>query len=139
MGILVSDSRIVSDDIWGILTVYQEASGETYLGKVAVAEVILRRTAQKLSSDGTVASTVLWPKQFSGWNSTDPTRIKSAKLCYDGPKSQDCLNAWQEAKQGSNYTKGALYYYNPKLVKPDWAKDMKIVVEIGKHVFLVEN
>ena len=135
----MGDNRIVSDDIWGILTVYQEAAGETYLGKVAVAEVIFRRTAQKLSSDGTVASTVLWPKQFSGWNSTDPTRIKSAKLCYDSPKSQECLDAWQEAKQGSNYTKGALYYYNPKLAKPVWAKKMKVIAEIGKHIFLVDK
>lgn len=130
------DTRLISDDIWGIITVWQESRGEIYTGKVGVAEVILERTRSKLCSDGTVASTILWSKQFSGWNSTDPNRIKSAKLTYDTKGIQECMDAWQEAKQGSKLTKGANHYYNPKLVTPEWAKDMKETVVIGNHRFM---
>jgi spore germination cell wall hydrolase CwlJ-like protein len=130
------DTRLISDDLWGIITVWQEARGEPYAGMVGVAEVILHRTKNKLCSDGTVASTVLWPKQFSGWNSSDPNRIKSAKLCYDALKIQECMNAWQEAKQGSSLAKGATHYYNPKLCNPAWTKGMKEVARLGNHIFL---
>lgn len=136
---MAESSRLITDDIWGILTVWQEAQGEPYIGKVAVAEVILRRTAKKMCSTGSVASTVLWAKQFSGWNSTDPTRIKSAKLCYDTKGVQECMNAWQEAKQGSNYAPGAMYYYNPAVVSPPWAAKMVKVTSIGNHLFLKES
>ena len=131
------DTRLVSDDLWGIMTVWQETRGEPYLGKVGVAEVIFNRTRQKFQSDGTVASTVLWPKQFSGWNSTDPNRIKAAKLTYDSKGVQECMDAWQEAKQGSRYVKRALHYYNPSLVTPPWATKMQEVAIIGAHRFMI--
>lgn len=134
-----TESRLISDDLWGILTVWQEARGESYIGKVGVAEVILKRTRDKYCSDGTVASTVLWPKQFSGWNSTDPNRIKAAQLRYNTKGVQECMDAWQEAKQGSQITKGAYHYYNPKVCDPVWAKGMEEVARLGNHVFVKEG
>lgn len=135
--------RLIPDHIWGIITVLQEAATEPYQGKVAVAEVILRRTQKKYMSDGTVAGTVLWPMQFSGWNAHDPTpqyreRIESAKADTNDHTVQDCIRAWGEAESGSDTTAGALLYYNPKLANPSWAKKSIETAVIGNHRFMKE-
>ena len=134
--------RLIPDHVWGIITVWHEAQGELYDGKVAVAEVILARTLRKYMSDGTVAGTVLWPVQFSGWNAHDASpnyreRIEGAKLDGDNPVVRDCIRAWAEAEAGSKFTKGALHYFNPKIVSPSWAKDATITAEIGNHRFVL--
>jgi len=130
---------IIADDSWAILTIFQEAEGESYSGKVAVAEVILRRTQQKYFSDGTVASTCLWPWQFSGWNANSPNRVRSAKIDDTIPVVQECLAAWAEALTGSNFSHDALHYLNPKGMEhlPTWASADKYAVTVGRHDFYV--
>jgi spore germination cell wall hydrolase CwlJ-like protein len=93
-------------------------------------------------SDGTVAGTVLWPLQFSGWNAHDATpkykeRIEGAKLESSNPVAQECIRAWFEAKRGSNFVPEVLHYYNPALCNPAWAKGAKIVREEGHHRFII--
>lgn len=127
--------RLIHDDAWGIMTVYQEAAGEPYEGKLAVAEVIRNRAEQKYQSDGTIAGTVLWPLQFSGWNAKDPNRIPAATIDDEMPAVQECMKAWFEAKT-TNITQGALLYYNPRLAKPAWDFTKLIpTVTIGQHDF----
>lgn len=128
--------RLIPDDSLGIVAVFQEAEGEPYEGKVAVAEVILRRTARKYMSDGTVAGTVLKKYQFSGMNSDSANRIRSFQLETSVPVVNDCVRAWMEAQRGSNYAPGCLHYYNPSLCSPSWAKDATVVAEIGRHRFV---
>ncbi len=134
-------SRLVSDDTWAILTIWQEARGESFEGKLAVAEVIWNRMRQQYQSDGTVVGTVLKPYQFSGWNTTDKNRLIAAKLDDLDPAVKDCMKAWFDAKAGSNTVRGALLYFNPSLVKdvPTWAGSAvaKKVAEVGRHVFYV--
>lgn len=129
--------RLVSDDLLGIVTLFQEAEGESYPGKVAVAEVILRRTARRYMSDGTVAGTVLRPFQFSGWNTGSTNRIRSLKLNDDDPAVRECIRAWNHAKAGSNTTGNAVHYFNPELCFPDWARGAEVVAEIGNHRFVI--
>ena len=129
--------RVIPDDILGIVTVFQEAEGEPYMGKVAVAEVIWRRTKRKFMSDGTVAGTVLRRLQFSVMNSDSANRIRSFQIDTDDQNVQDCIRAWAEAKAGSNYAPGCLHYLNPKLCDPLWARDAKVVAEIGNHRFVI--
>lgn len=129
--------RLIMDDFLGIVTVFQEAEGESFLGKVLVAEVILRRTKRKFMSDGTVAGTVLRRLQFSGWNSDSANRIRSVKLDTNDQSAQDCIRAWSEAKAGSNYAPDCMHYYNPRLCDPAWAKDAKVVKEEGNHRFII--
>lgn len=131
--------RLIPDNVWAVLTIWQEARGESFAGMVAVAEVILRRTEQKYFSDGTVAGTVLRDRQFSGWNNSDPNRVKAATLDTDDRIVKSCAAAWTEALNGSNLTKDALHYYNPAAADPEWAKDMIVVARIGRHCFLVEK
>ena len=127
---------LISDDSLGIVTVFQEAEGEPYEGKVAVAEVILRRTARKYMSDGTVAGTIFRKYQFSGMNSDSPNRIRSFQIDENDPVVNECIRAWTEAKGGSNYSAGAMHYYNPKAVSPVWATNAPVLARIGNHVFV---
>lgn len=134
--------RLVEDYAWAVITIWQEAQAESYLGKVCVAEVIRNRTRMKHMSDGTVAGTVLWPMQFSGWNAHDDTpkfreRVEGAKLDTDDPVVQDCLRAWSEAMAGSNLVQGAMYYYNPRICSPKWAEKGKVIRVEGNHRFII--
>lgn len=134
--------RLVPDYLWGVMTVWHEAQGEPFLGKVAVAEVIIRRTKRKFLSDGSVAGTCLWPMQFSGWNAYDATpkyreRIAGAKIDSSSPVVDECVRAWLDAERGSNYAPDCLHYYNPSLCDPVWARGAKVVAEIGNHRFII--
>lgn len=135
--------RLISEDVLAVVTIMQEAAGEPYEGKLAVAEVIRNRMQAKYASDGTVSGTVLRPKQFSGWNTNDPGRIRNIRSDTESQVVQECLRAWEEAKAGSNTVHGAVLYYNPdpRLVPetPDWAKPHTAtqVAKIGPHVFFV--
>lgn len=127
--------RLIPDDQWGIITVFAEARGEEYRGKLAVAEVIVRRTARKFFSDGTVVGTVLRPMQFSCWNTRDPNRLSAALADDTDSVVRACIEAWHDAQLGSNVTNGALYYHNPKLSGPPWGELGRLTVSIGKHDF----
>lgn len=131
--------RLIPDHTWAILTLWQEARGETDEGRIAVAEVIRNRTMQRYSSQGTVASTVLWPWQFSGWNTRDPNRTGAAMLDDADPSVVACGRAWDVAAAGSNLTQGAVLYYNPAgiPVPPPWVAQSRRTVVIGRHHFFV--
>jgi len=128
--------RLISDYLLGIVTVFQEAEGEPYEGKVAVAEVILRRTKRKYMSDGTVAGTVLRRLQFSGMNSDSANRIRSFKIDTSVPVVDECARAWVEADKGSQLVPDCLHYYAHNIVSPPWAVGAEVVAVIGNHTFL---
>lgn len=146
--------RVISEDALAIITIYQEASGEPWDGKVAVAEVIRNRMREKYMSDGTVSGTVLRASQFSGWNTdAGAVRLKSLRIDADDPVVLDCRKAWSAAQQQSNLAKGAVLYLNPQAVLkragrlPAWAAAphdpltldaARVVATIGRHVFLVD-
>jgi spore germination cell wall hydrolase CwlJ-like protein len=128
--------RLIPDDTWAILTIWIEARGEPFEGKLAVAEVIRNRTARHYNSNGTVAGTVLQPYQFSGWNTKDPNRISAAQLDDADLSLAECRRAWAQAQTGSDIAKGAVLYFNPRVVgRPSWADISKRVAIIGHHEF----
>ncbi len=129
--------RLIPDDAFGIVTVLQEAEGEPYIGKVAVAEVILRRTRRKFFSDGTVAGTVLRDRQFSGMNNQAANRVRTFKADTEDQAVSDCIRAWTEAKGGTNLAPDCVHYYAPKLANPPWARGATVVAEIGNHRFVI--
>lgn len=143
-------SRVVPDDLWGTLTVYGEARGESYLGQVAVAEVIRTRTTRRLMSDGTIPGTIFKPKQFSCWNEGDPNRAAMAQIEDTDPAWVACRTAWAESAR-SIATRGATHYLNVDLVLrlrgelPTWAADPRdrtrvasalVTLVEGRHTFL---
>ncbi|HTM09558.1 MAG TPA: cell wall hydrolase [Verrucomicrobiae bacterium] len=132
--------RLISDTALAAITIWQEARGEPYEGKLAVAEVIRNRMRERYASDGTVAGTVLRPKQFSGWNSDDTNRIPSLKIDDNDPIAAECIRAWKEATEKNTcVAKRALLYYAPALALPGWAKGCLEVARIGRHAFLVPH
>lgn len=127
---------LISDRYWLIATVWQEARGESFDGKVGVAEAIIERKGTRYMSDGTYAGTVLRAWQFSGWNTGDPNRIKAAKLDEDDPVVNECIRAVEVAEAGSNLTNGARHYYNPSVCSPKWAVGAEVLAAIGNHLFV---
>lgn len=139
------------DDLhWLATTIFQEAGGESYLGKLAVAHVIMNR---KKDSNSTVASIVLSPFQFSAWNTDSPTRALLGKINSDSISWIDSFKAACSAYFGfePDPSKGARFYLNPVTVLkvvgklPKWAanpKDLtkldeaKVTAKIGNHVFI---
>ena len=130
-------TRIVPDHIWAAMTIWAEARGEIWEGQIAVGEVIRNRTDQKFSSDGSVASTILWPYQLSCWNTKDPNRAKMAMLMFDNKMFNQCLRAWNDCMAGTEFTKGALFYCNLDAVSenPSWIAHSVQTVKIGQHRF----
>lgn len=81
-----------SDDILAALTIYLEARGESFAGKMAVAAVIRNRMIHKYHSDGTVKVTVLRAKQFEPWIGRSP---KEVRFNLKNRKMQERLLAWK--------------------------------------------
>lgn len=131
--------QLIQDDTIAIITIFQEAEGESYAGKLAVAEVIFRRTYMRYASDGTVVDTCLRPYQFSGWSSSAPNRVRSLRINFCDPVVLDCAKAWTEAKSGTSTANKALLYHATNIQPPDWAAPDKAicVATIGKHKFYV--
>lgn len=122
-----------SDDILAALTIYLEARGESFAGKMAVAAVIRNRIRQKYHSDGTVKGTVLRAKQFEPWIGRSPEEMRFNRK---NRKMQESLLAWELVQDGRNVVDGAVLFYNPALVNiPRWAKVYRKIAEIGGHEF----
>lgn len=126
---------------WAALTIAQEASSEPFETKVGVAEVIRNRTERKIFSKGTIASTVLFPLQFSGWNTNDPNRARVAELDISSGTMQSCIQAYRNAFEGkTNLVLGATLFH-ADWVKPDWALSDKVkhVATFGRTLFYTEE
>ena len=127
--------RLIPEGVLAVLTVWMEARGEPPEGRAAVAEVIRNRTEQRFQSDGTLVGTLFHPYAFSCWNTKDAQRVVALKLLEDSPLIAECREAWGTALGGSNYGLGAVSYFNPAVVVPDWAETMVMTAEIGRHRF----
>lgn len=104
--------------------VHAEASGEPYLGKVAVAAVVFNRVDSPLFPN-TIRGVVYEPYQF------EP--VSNGHL-YDGYVDND-MKATLEALAGSDPTSGSLFFYNPGKVSQSWMAARQVITVIGQHVF----
>ena len=127
----------LSDDTLAALTVYLEARGESFAGKLAVAAVIRNRMNRKYHSDGTVKGTVLRPKQFQPWNRKKPHQVR---FDLNESSMRDSMLAWKMVQDGRNVVDGAVLFYAPRLVRsPRWALQGHMVASIGGHEFYVPS
>lgn len=127
LGVTLSSQgkSVATNDIYLLAKcVYAEARGEPYLGRVAVAAVILNRV-KNANFPNTVAGVVYQPLAFTAVAdgqinlSPDNESIKAA---------QDALNGWDP-------TNGCLYYYNPVKATSKWIYTRTVMLVIGKHRF----
>lgn len=139
------------------LCIWSEAAGEQLAGKQAVAHVVLNRMAARYMSDGTVAGTVLYPNQFSGfWFSF--INGKYTRICWsrDGAEHHAetmlldaqhqaiwdaCMDVAEAAMAGqlpaAPELAKAVLYLNPAIIPklPAWASPAKELCAVGHHTF----
>lgn len=107
-------------------TVYSEARGEPYTGKVAVAAVVMNRLASTAFPDR-VADVIFQPWAFTAvhdgqfWLTPDASAYAAAR---------DAVRGWDP-------TNGALYYFNPDTATSKWIWSRKQTGKIGRHLFAI--
>ena len=106
-----------------------EAGDEPYEGQVAVGAVVLNRTRSG-EFPTTIREVIYQPGQFSSLPKL-PTITPSAS----------CIRAAEEALNGVDPSRGALYFYNPATSSPEGLRffataNLRVTVRIGNHVFL---
>jgi len=121
-----------------IRTIVFEGSGETEVGKVAIAYVVLNRRKSGRWGDS-IEDVVTSPWQFEPWM----TRRKAIKeLATTDPRYKDAAQVADEVLMGavSDPTEGATHFLNPVIVRqrrggtlPSWARGKG--QPIGRHVF----
>jgi len=104
--------------------VYAEAAGEPYVGKVAVAAVVLNRVKSPLFPD-TIYEVIYEPWQFSS----------VGNWMFNSYPSWSSIQAAKDALLGWDPTGGALYYFNYHVVTNPWLWAKPAVGAIGNHWF----
>lgn len=106
--------------------VHGEARGEPYVGKVAVAAVVLNRVKSPLFPN-TIAGVIYQAGAFDA--------------VYDGQinltPDEDSLRAARDALNGWDPSGGCLYYYNPATATNNWIWTRQVQLSIGKHNFAI--
>jgi len=127
MSISSDDNSISNNDLYLLAKcVHAEARGESYVGQVGVAAVILNRVKSP-SFPNTIAGVIYQPWAFTAVNDGQ-INLEPNKSAYNA--ARDALNGWDP-------TYGALYYYNAKTATNKWIYSKKTTVTIGNHVFAI--
>ena len=113
-----------SDEYLLARCIHGEARGEPYVGKVAVAAVILNRVRSP-QFPNTIAGVIYQPLAF--------TAVADGQINLTPNK--DAINAARDALNGWDPTYGALYYWNPATATSKWIWTRKVTLKIGKHWF----
>lgn len=117
-------------------TLYAEARGEPFKGKMAVASVIQTRARR---TDTSFVQTCLKDKQFSCWNELEnvPEYYISGEGIQDRDMQarSDCYGIAWVLMTSDREWEHLTHFYNPDKATPSWAADLKAKRTIGKHVF----
>lgn len=101
-----------------------EARGESYIGQVAVASVILNRTKNP-SFPNSISGVIYQPGAFDA--------VSDGQI-YLEPQ-QSAIKAANDALAGWDPSGGSIYYYNPATSTNKWILSRPIITQIGQHVF----
>lgn len=104
--------------------IHAEAQGESFTGKVAVAEVVLNRVADSRFPN-TITGVIMQPGQFS----------PVATGAINGVATSEDVTAARQALSGSSVTGGAIYFYNSATASSRWLDSRPTVSVIGNHTF----
>lgn len=117
-GFSQNDIRLMANAVHG------EARGEPYIGKVAVAAVILNRVESSLFPNSP-SEVIFEPGAF--------TAVADGQIWLT--PNDEALKAVRDAVNGWDPSGGALYYYNPAKTTNAWIYNRPVIKRIGKHVF----
>lgn len=125
-------------------TILGEAEGESWPGKLAVANVIMNRLEDGRFGKN-LARVIKKPYQFSCWNRGSP-RLKVMEYPLKYTDKYTWLECQVAAKlvldrDISDETKGSVYYVHKRISKdpPYWLRQKEIIIGIGNHVFYRES
>lgn len=124
-------------------TLMAETSGEGYMGRRAVASVIVTRSVERKIPATQVC---LQRKQFSCWGTGDE-KFDAMERRIEGWRAESpeawghCMELAVDIQNGNFIpTIYVNHYYNPKLCSPSWATKLTHKKTIGNHVFgVIEN
>jgi len=124
-----SDTEIVAR------TLYGEARGESHLGKIGVASVILNRSRIGGWWGKTPRDVCLAHFQFSSWNANDPNRSLLLGSLNDAVYDE-CLQIAEEVMSGTlkDNTNGADSYCVTGL-RTSWNSALEPCAVVGHHSF----
>jgi len=126
----VTQREIMTRTIWG------ESEGEPWLGKLAVAAVILNRVFDKRWPN-TIIEVCLQPAQFSCWNMGTSRLFLIATVDTQSSSYIECESATMDLTINRRFfdpIMGATHFHAIN-VMPKWAKDKKPVYVIARHMF----
>ncbi len=103
-----------------------EARGESYIGQVAVAAVILNRVKHP-SFPNTISGVIYQPRAF--------TATVDGQIHVPISSDSSVYRACQDAMNGWDPSNGAVYYYNPRKTTNQWIFSREVVKVIGNHRF----
>lgn len=106
--------------------VHAEARGEPYVGKVAVAAVVLNRV-KSAAFPNTISGVIYQAGAF------DCVADGQINLTPDS----DALRAARDAMNGWDPTGGCVYYFNPATATSAWIWSREVRLSIGAHQFAV--
>ena len=106
--------------------VHAEARGEPYVGKVAVAAVVLNRV-KSAAFPNTISGVIYQAGAF------DAVADGQINLTPDS----DSIRAARDAMNGWDPTGGCIYYYNPATSTSAWIWSREVRLRIGAHSFAV--
>lgn len=119
-------SGYVSNDVWLLAELIMgEAAGEPFIGKVAVAAVVLNRTRNPRFPN-TIAGVIFEPGAFES--------VTNGQM-WALPPTPDAIRAAELALAGWDPTYGALYFWNPTKPVSGWIWTRPINMQVGAHVF----
>ena len=116
-------------------TIYGEASGEPWIGKIAVGWTAKNRLAAESWFGKSIHEICLKPFQYSCWND-GPLQIRIAELKWDTTYTHACLGAafMVLLELTSDPTSGATHYHRAGDT-PAWAAGQTPTIQIGQHLF----
>jgi len=125
------------------LNVYHEAKNQSFMGQVAVAQVVMNRVKDERYPN-TVCDVVKQAETYK-YKPTIPIKNKCQFSWYCDGKSDkpEEAKAWRDAMHVANgvynghigdFVEGATHYH-AYYVNPSWAKVKKYVLRIDDHIF----
>ena len=131
-----SDACTVSDELYKVTEmVYFEARNLSFEGQLAVATVAVNRVYHKNYPDN-LCDVVNQPKQFSYYSDGLPEVMEDLKSLETAREVANCIVknecTLHSVREATHYYACKGFY---KIAPPYWAKDFKLIAEVGDHCF----
>ena len=118
-------------------TIWGEARGELYGGRVAIANVVMNRAKNPGWWGKSAVEVCLKPQQFSCWNADDVNYPKLQSVTPTDPIFTESLVIASRAvllMELEDVTMGSDHYHNLS-VTPRWSMGRTPIIQIGQHRF----